>query len=163
MDTSSTSVDTVVLHQWIARKIRPVIAFGVVLVFLAFMTLAYFIFHSPEAVKALGMAALGSLGGVIASILTRSEFRLTHDGLDKRPYREKDPKEFETVFRWDELDHVVTTRNGFKFYKPISDTRAVGRWWKKWFSDAFSGEVQVESIDRETVGNILRERFGSSF
>ena len=150
--------EAAVLYQWTARKIQPIVLGGVVLVFAAFMILARFVFHSPEAVKALGMALLGSLGGVVPGVITRNEFRLTEAGLDKRLFKENDPKDFETVFRWEELDHVVRTRNGFKFYKPISDRRVMNRLWKKWFSAEYSVEIQAVGADRETVLQILAGR-----
>jgi hypothetical protein len=134
------------------------VLFGVILVFAVFAALAHFVFHSPEAVKALGMAALGSLGGVIPGVINRHEFRLTQAGLDKRVFKENDPPDFQKVFAWGELDHVVRTRHGFKFYKPITDKRAIDRWWKKWFSSGYSGEFQVGNRDRPEVTEALRAK-----
>lgn len=150
--------DTVVIHRWVARQLRPVIAGGVAFVFLAFMALAHFVFHSPEAVKALGMACLGSLGGVFASILVRFEFVMTETGLEKRMQRNTRPSDFKTVFIWEDLDRIVPTRHGFKYYRPISHRSPLDRFWKKWFSDEFSGEVQVEKGDRDKVMEAVRSR-----
>ena len=53
--------DQVILHQWSARNLRPVIIVYVAIVFLGFIAVAHVAVHSPAAVKALAIAAVGSI------------------------------------------------------------------------------------------------------
>ena len=133
------TAEAVVLHRWTARQLRPVIVAGVALVFLAFAALAHFVFHSPEAVKALGMACLGSLGGLFASIVVKFDYELNESGLRKGPHRKTKQPDFKSVFTWDELVRIVPTRHGFKYYRSIPHGSALSRFWNKWISDKYSG------------------------
>lgn len=72
-----SSDDSAREHTWRARKTRPVIALYVLAVFIGFMALAYFGFHSREAVRALFLAAIGALASLAPGILTGFEYRLT--------------------------------------------------------------------------------------
>jgi hypothetical protein len=80
-------------HAWIARSVRPIVAGYVAAVFVVFMALAYFVFHSPDAVKALFLTAIGAVASVAPGILGRVEYRLTADGLARRPLADKKPRE----------------------------------------------------------------------
>lgn len=144
-------------HIWTARRLEPVVAFYVAGVFGAFMALAYFVFHSTEAVKALILAGVGALVSMVPSILTRVEYKVTETGLAMRVVREKKPGEFKDVFSWPELDYVVPTRRGFRFYKRIRTSRSLVRFLKVHFSGGYSGEVHADSGNRIRVESILED------
>ncbi|MCG6948308.1 MAG: hypothetical protein LJE93_05260 [Acidobacteria bacterium] len=144
-----------ILHQWSARKIHPVVMVYVVAVFLVFMALSRFVFHSPAAVKALAVAAFGAIVAMIPSALGRLEYRFTPSGLERRPLDRKKPRDFEEVFRWQELSHTISLKHGFKYYLRMEDTGPVRRFWRTHISDEYSGEFHVETDDRETVAEIL--------
>ena len=62
-----------VLDQWTARKVQPVVLLYLVLVFAGFMALSLFVFHSREAVTALGMAAVAAVFATLPGVLERVE------------------------------------------------------------------------------------------
>ena len=150
--------DPVVEHTWLARKTRPVVALQVVGVFIGFMALAHFVFHSPEAVQALFAACVAALVSLVPGILTRMEYRLAAAGLEKRTASKQKEEEFQEVFRWEEVDRIVPTGAGFKFYKKVEERRPLNRLYKRNLSDSFSGEFQVEKEDRERVRSLLHRR-----
>jgi len=150
--------DPVVLRTWRARKLRPVVLWGVVLVFLAFMAVARFVVHSGEAVKALALAAVAALVPLLPGVINRQEFRLTDRGLDRRLHDPKKPREFRVVFAWADLAAVVPTRHGFKYARRLPPSGRARRFWNRHLSDAYSGEVQVEEADRAAVLAILADR-----
>jgi hypothetical protein len=152
------SDDTQVLDQWTARKVQPVVLLYVVLVFVGFMALALFVFHSREAVTALAMAAVAAVFATVPGVLERVEYRATEAGLEKRAVRKQQPGEFEGLVRWDELDQVVPLKHGFKFFKPIEETSPFRRFWKKHVSDRYSGEVHVATADLERVLGLVEMR-----
>jgi hypothetical protein len=145
------------LIEWTARKVQPVVILYVALVFVGFILIAHFVVHSPTAVKALLLASVGAIVPLVPTVLSRLEFRLHARHLERRPVNEKDPKEFATVFTVGELSHIVPTRHGFKFYRPIDVASPFRRFWKLHTSDRYSGEVQVEPADRESVLGALTE------
>ena len=49
-------------------------------------------------------------------------------------------------------------RHGFKFYKPLNESSPLRRFWKAHVSDAFSGEVHLESVDRARVLEVVSEQ-----
>jgi uncharacterized MnhB-related membrane protein len=136
---------------WTARKMRPVVLVSVLGVFAAFMLLAHFVVHSSDAVVALATAAVGAVVPLVPAVLARSEYRLTREGLDRRPVTRDVPKPFTRRFDADGLSHVVATSHGFKFYLPVNTTRPVRAFWRRHLCDAYSGEVHVEAADRERV------------
>jgi hypothetical protein len=138
-------------HTWNARSQQPVVVLYVVAVFVGFMALAHFVFHSAEGVKALLLTAIGAVVGLIPSVLTRIEYRLTETGLAKRPLRAKKPKEFKEVFAWDQLSHLLPTKSGFKFYKRVEASNSFLRFLKLHLSGDHSGEFHVEPQDRGRV------------
>lgn len=140
---------------WRARRLRPVIIFYVIGVFVAFMALAGFVFHSTEAVKALFFAAIGGTVPLLPAVLSKVEYRWTDRGLEKRPFRPGDPEDFESVFLWDELSHVVPTRCGFKFYKSLPPSGPFRRFWNLHIDDGYSGEVHVDSGDQERALDVI--------
>ena len=148
----------VFLHQWSARKMQPAVILYVAAVFVAFILVSYFIVHSMTAVKALAIAAVGLTAPLIPLVLTKIEYQLTKTGLEKRPLNTKSPGEFKEVLRWKQLDHIIPMKHGFKFYKSISKSNVFQRYWKYHVSDAFSGEVHLETEDRAQVLSII-ERF----
>jgi len=151
----------VILHRWTARKLHPIVLVWTALVFLAFIALAVFVLHSPAAAKALVLAAIGFLVPLVPGVVARSEYRLTDEGLERRTVSRKEERTFEDVFRWSQLDRVVPMRHGFKFTKRLDEPRRLQRFWKTHLSDRFSGEVHVESGDRERVMAILSDRVSS--
>jgi len=147
-----------VLCHWSARKMKPIILLYVAAVFGALMVPSYFVLHSTTAVKALALAAVASIVPLIPAVVSRVEYRLTARGFEHRPLGKKEPGEFKSVFQLDELSHVVPMRHGFKFYKPLNESNPFRRFWKAHVSDAFSGEVHVETVDRERVLDELAQR-----
>lgn len=140
---------------WMARGLRPVVAVYVSGVFAGFMALAHFVVHSPEGVKALALAAVGSLASLIPSMLARVEFRLTKTGLERRRLSPKEPREFEEVFLWGDLNHMAPTGSGYKFYKRGRPSNRWRRFLKLSISGRESGEFQVDPEDRERVEAII--------
>jgi hypothetical protein len=155
--TSTDSDDPVVLYRWTARGLQPIILLYVALVFIAFMMPAFFVFHSPAAVKALAMAAFGSIVSLFATLVSKTEYQLTGSGLEKRALNLKTPRAFKSVFGWDQLSHVVPIKHGFKYYKVLVEPKPLSRFWKLHISDAYSGQVRVEAGDRDTVLGILEQ------
>jgi hypothetical protein len=150
--------EPVVLDQWSARAMRPVIIFYVAVMFAVFMTVAYFVLNSPTGVKALALAAVGAIVPLVPGVLGKVEYRATASGIEKRRLDKKSPGDFEEVLRWEDLSHVVPTRDGFKYCKQMNEPSRLRRFWKIYFSDAFSGEVHVETKDRDRVLELVRER-----
>ena len=122
---------------------------------LAFLRWASDYFHHPIGDVVLGTLPAALRAGKPLPAAGESRWRLTESGLEKRLMNKKKPRDFKRVFEWGELDHVVPTKNGFKFYKPVGDSNPVRRFWNKHISDAFSGEFQVETEDRAVVLEIL--------
>jgi hypothetical protein len=150
--TASSRNGLIVLDHWSARKVRPVVVFYVVVVFVAFMAMAHFIFHSPKAVKALLIAAVGGVAATIPGVIEKVEYRLTESGIEKSVTKKKGSGGFADVFRWDELNHILPMKHGFKYYKIVNETSLLRRFWQTHISDEFSGEVRVEKKD---LGRIL--------
>jgi hypothetical protein len=146
-----------VVIEWTARKVRPVVLLYVAAVFVGFIGIAHFVIHSPAAVKALLLGSVGAIVPLVPTVLARLEFRLAAQKLERRPKTENEPKDFEKVFAIDELSHIVPTRHGFRFYKPVGSVGPLRRFWRLHLSDRYSGEVQVESADREHVLDALLE------
>lgn len=150
--------DTKTESTWSARNVRPVIAVYVLGVFCGFFALAHFVFHSPEAVKALFMAAVAGVASLVPTILSKVEYRLTETGVAKRTLSGKRTREFKDIFRWDELSHVVSTRSGFKYYKKITGSNPIARFLKLHVSGNCSGELHVERRDLHSIRTLLRQR-----
>lgn len=156
--TISGGVDRVVLDSWTARKVPPIVMLYVVVVFLPFMVLAYFVFHSLPALKALAITAFGTIVALVPTIMEKVEYQLTEAGLQKRSANEKKTREFTTLFGWDELSHVIPTKRGFKYFKTLNESSPLRRFWKIHMSDAYSGEVHIEPEDLGRVSALLTER-----
>lgn len=147
-----------VLDHWSARKMRPIVLLYVVAVFAVFMVLAYVVFHSREAVKALAIAAVGTVAATVPGLIEKVEYRMTESGIDKRALNPKKPREFAEVFRWDELSHVAPMRHGFRYSKTLTEANPLRRFWKAHFSDRYSGEVHIEREDRDRVLAVVERR-----
>lgn len=156
--TESGREESTELDRWSARKVRPVIVLYVSVVFVAFMVLAHFVFHSPDAVKALLVAAVAAIIATLTSVFERVEYRATEEGLEKRSLKAKDPRPFTPVFRWDELNRVVPMRHGFKYVKVVAERRPFQRFWNRHVSDQYSGEVPVERQDLARVLAVVRQQ-----
>ena len=147
-----------VLHHWSARKLQPIVLLYTAAVFVAMMAVAHFGLHSVTAVKALALGTIGFCVPLVPMILSRMEYRLTEGGLERRPFDEKEPKEFKSIFQFDQLSHIVPMRFSFKFYRHFDETNPIRRFWKTHVSDAYSGEVLVEKADQNRVLEILAEQ-----
>jgi hypothetical protein len=155
--------EATVLHRWSARKVQPVVALYVTGVFVAFMVVAHLVFHSVEAVKALAIGWIGAIAATLPGVIEKAEYRLTEAGLDKRAHHARKPVPFKDVFRWDQLDRIVPTKHGFKYFKILSETRPLRRFWRMHISDQTSGEVHVEKDDLDRVLRIVeRQRVSTS-
>lgn len=149
--------EVVVLHQWSARKLQPIIVFYVAAIFAALMAVSYFLFHSQTGVKALAVGGIAFILPLFPGLVNKVEYRLTESGLEKRSPHSKVQQDFEEVFRWDQLSHVVPMKYGFKYYKPLNDSNPLRCFWKTYFSDAYSGEFHIEAGDKDEVLRILVE------
>lgn len=147
-----------ILYQWSARKMQPVVLLYVAAVFVVFIALSFFIFHSMTAVKALALTGVAAIVPLIPSVLMRTEYRITERGLERRPLNRDEPQAYERVFRFEELDHVEPTGHGFKFYFPLTAPSALKRFWLKHASDEYSGEFHVEKQDQKRVSELLSEQ-----
>lgn len=143
---------------WSARSVRPAVAFYVLGVFCGFIALAQFGFHSPEAVKALFMAGVASMASLIPMILRRVEYRATEAGVARRARTGKEPRDFEDLFLWDELSHVVPTRSGFKYYKRLIAPNRLARLLRLHFSGKYSGQLHAEPDDVDRIRAVIRQR-----
>ena len=63
----------------------------VVVVFAVFAAIAHFIVRSPEAVKALLMAAVGTVAATVPGVMGKIEYRMTASGIERRTLNEKKP------------------------------------------------------------------------
>ena len=63
--------ESAVIYQWSARKIQPIVVVYVALVFLGFIAMSFFVFHSRDAIKALIVTGVGSVFSLLPSVLTR--------------------------------------------------------------------------------------------
>lgn len=157
-ETASSSDGSTALDRWSARKVQPVVVLYVVVVFAAFVAAARFIFHTPEAVKALVMAAVGAVAATIPGVIGKVEYRATTSGVEQRKLDEKKPRQFEEAFRWDELSHIVPMRYGFKYYRTMHETTPVRRFWKLHVCDRFSGEIHLERHDLDRILGLVERQ-----
>jgi hypothetical protein len=148
--------------QWTARKVSPGVLLSVILVFAAFIALAELVVHSREAVSGLALAALGALAATVPGVLEKTQYRLTEVGIEKRSLRRDEAGAFTTIFRWDELSHVVPLRRGFKFSKGMDDSNPIRRFCKRHISTRYSGEVHVERADLTRVLALVEQRRAAS-
>jgi hypothetical protein len=156
VDSAAANADEpVVLCHWTARTMEPIVLVWVALVFVAFIALSLFVFHSMSAVKALLAAAVASLVPMVPAVLNRVEYKLTERELTSRRLDPKNPRDYRRVFVLDELSHIVPTRCGFKFFNTLDEPSFLRRFWKTHISDAFSGEVHVAKEDQERVVGVL--------
>jgi hypothetical protein len=152
-----------ILDRWSARKVQPVVIVYLLGVFAAFIAASLVIFHSPDAVKALLIAAVGAVTATLPSVLSRVEYRATSSAIEKRSVDKHNPREFEEVFRWDELSRIVPVRHGFKYSKKTIEANSLRRFWRLHLSDRYSGEIHVEKRDLERVlGLIERQGMATS-
>jgi hypothetical protein len=156
--TSSSHGGPEVVDSWSARKVQPIVLVYVGLVFAVFIAVAHLNFHSPAAVKALAIAAVGAIIATIPVVLEKTEYRVTPSGLQRRKMNEKKPGQFRDVFQWNELDRVVPLNRGFKYFKKTRSGGLLQRFWQLYLSDTYSGEVHVEKDDLARVLAIVEQR-----
>jgi hypothetical protein len=135
-----------------------VVVLYLLVAFAAFISVSPFNFHSPEAVNALIVAAIGAVAATVASELGKIEHRLTTSGIEKRTADSKNPREFEEAFRWDELSRVVPVKHGFKYSKKMIETKPLRRFWRLHISDRYAGEIQVEGQDLARVLGLVERQ-----
>lgn len=136
---------------WTARKLRPQIPIYVVLIFVFFMLISLFIFHSMSAFRSLALAAIASIVALLPLVLGKFEYQADGSGVRKRPFGNKNKKEFEKVFNWSELSHASVLKHGFKYFKTLDEQKPVQRFLKIQFSDRYSGEIHVGKEDQDRV------------
>jgi len=147
-----------VLCNWSARKVPPIVILYVAGVFAGFILIAFFVLHSMTAVKALAMTAVGALVPLVPTVLQMVEYRLNGQEVESRPLNKNDPKPYERLFRLNQLSHIVPTKRGFKYYRPLKEKNPLRRFWKLHISDGFSGEVHVERADLAQVLDTLAQQ-----
>jgi hypothetical protein len=155
----SPGTATRVQDQWQARIMQPTfVLVYLAVVFGALIALAFFVFGSIAGVTSLVVAALGAIVALLPNILTRIEYRLSEEGIEKRRVRQQDPAPFTELFRFPELDYIVPMRHGFKYYKKMDPAPPIREFLNRHFSDKYSGEVHLEKEDRSRILAHLAER-----
>ena len=155
----SPGAATPVADQWQARIMQPTFVLSyLAVVFGSLIAIAFFVFDSIAGVTSLVVAALGAVVALLPSILTRIEYRLSEEGVEKRRVRQQDPAPFKEIFRFPELDYIVPIRNGFKFCKKMDPAPPLREFLNRHFSDEYSGEVHLEKEDRSRILAHLAER-----
>lgn len=157
-DTATSSDGSTTLNCWSARRVRPVVVLYIVVVFAAFIVAAQFIFRTPEAVKALVMAAVGAVAATIPGVIGKVEYRATTSGVEQRKLDEKKPGQFEKTFCWSQLSHIVPMRHGFRYYRVMDETHPIRRFWKLHVCGHFSGEIHVERHDLDRILELVERR-----
>ena len=127
-------------------------------VFVIFIAVSFFVFHSTAAVKALVAALAASFLGLLPGFLSKIEYRLTEKGLEKRAVTEKKTGDFKTVYSWDQLRYVIPINHGFKYYLQSPETNPLRAFWNRHISDTYSGDISAEKQDRDTIIGILNAR-----
>ncbi len=149
---SRESAPTAFRH-WTTPGLPPVVLLYVVLVFAAFLAVSHFLLHSSTGTKALAIGAVGFLIPLLPKVLSRQEYRLTADGLERRGGSQSG---WRRLFAWDQLDRIAPTSHGFQFFLHLEEPNRVKRFWKLRFSDRASGEFHVGREDRHEVGSLIR-------
>jgi len=143
---------------WIARKLHPAILLQVLLVFAAFMAVSQFVFQSSGAVKSLALAAIAAIISLLPQALARFEYRADEAGVERRSISRKKGQAFGKVFSWEELSHMVPTRQGFKYFLRLDESSRLKRFFKMNISDKYSGEIHVEAKDRNRIRDLLANK-----
>jgi len=159
----SAKDEPTILYSWIARNVQPVVILYVTVIFAVFIALAFFVFHSVDGVNALAAAAIGSVVALVGNVVVRTEYQLTEFGLRKRPFPTAKPKDFKEAFSWGDVDYVIPTKHGFKYFRPIEETNPFLRFWIAHLSASSSGEVHVEQGEQERVmGHLVHRKIPTS-
>jgi hypothetical protein len=153
--------DSNAAYYWSARKVPPKIILYVSVVFIIFIAVSYFGFHSINAVKALAITALISILSFAPGIFNRIEYRLTKQALEYRPMKKKEQEPYKILFLLDQLSHIVQIENGFKYYLTLNESNPFRKFWKKYMSDKYSGAVNLEKADNKRILSTL-DQFGIS-
>ncbi len=154
---SITEKESGIVYYWSARKMQPKVVIYVAIVFLAFIVVSYFGFHSISAVKTLALTAVGAIVPLIPMLTSRIEYQLTEQKLEFRAVRKKQNKVYKTLFYLDKLSYVVQISTGFKFYLIFNEPNFIKRFWKKHIIDNYSGEVKIEKADLLNIINKLKD------
>lgn len=142
--------------RWSARKMQPVVLIYVGLVFLIFILLSYFIFHSMDAVKALAITGGTFILTGLPAVTKRIEYRLTKHSLEQRPLVKNKVPTYSQVFPLDQFSHIKLMQHGFKFYLHRDEMNSLRRFWKMHVLTGYSGVVPVEKRDMERVLGVLQ-------
>ena len=143
---------------WSARKLRPSTLIYVVLIFVFFMAISLFDFHSMSAARSLALGAIASIVALLPLVLGKFEYQADESGVRKRPFGKRNKKEFEKVFHWSELSHASALKHGFKYFKTLDEQNPVQRFLKMQFSDRYSGEIHVGKEDQDRVLGLFTDR-----
>ena len=143
---------------WSARKLRPSTLIYVVLIFVFFMAISLFVFHSMSAARSLALGAIASIVALLPLVLGKFEYQTDESGVRKRPFGKRNKKEFEKVFDWSELSHASMLKHGFKYFKTLDEQNPVQRFLKIQFSDKYSGEIHVGKEDQDRVLRLFTDK-----
>lgn len=154
---NKSSGDIELGYQWKARKIKPIILIYVGMIFFIFILISHFVFHSSEAVKALLITALGTIGPLSIAMFNRIEYKLTKEMLEHRPINQNKPSEFKTLFSLDQKINIKRAGSGLKYFLPLEESNPLKRFLKMNFSDKYSGEILIEKEDRKKVLDAFSE------
>ena len=144
--------------RWSARKLRPSILVHVILIFVSFMAISLFVFHSMTAVRSLALGALALIVALLPQVLGRFEYQADESGVSKRSMGNKDKEDFERIFHWSELTHVSLLKHGFKYFKNLDEKNPVQRFVRMQISDKYSGEIHVEKMDQDRIVELFTDQ-----
>lgn len=136
---------------WSARKMPPIVIVYVVLIFITFMAISYWGLHSTTAAKTLAFTAIGSIVPLMPLAFARIEYQLTKQKLESRSYIKKATKPYAVLFKVDQVNYIVRTGSGFKYYLKFEEKNGFKRFVKKHVSDKYGGEVKIEKPDVEKI------------
>jgi hypothetical protein len=137
--------------HWSARKMSPKVILYVAIIFIAFIALAYWGFHSLAAVKTLFFTALAYILSVLPIVFSHLEYRLSAQKLESRQVKKQDPKPYKTLFQLAEVSHLVKSSGSLKYCLNFEEANRFHRFFKKHFSDRYSGEIKLAPKDSEQI------------
>jgi len=148
-----------VIDRWQARTMQTTFIVSYIGVVLAVLIpLAIFVFDSIAGIMTLAATAVGAIVPLLPNLRSKIEYRLSEAGLEKRRLRREHPAPFKELFRFPDLDYIVPNRRGFIYYKKMEATTPLRAFINRNLSDNYSGEVHLETADRERVLARLAER-----
>lgn len=137
--------------HWTARKMSPRVILYVAIVFIAFIVLAYWGFHSLTAVKTLVFTALAYILSVLPMVFGRVEYQLSTHKLESRQIKKQGSTPYKTLFKLEKVSHLVKSSDSLKYYLNFEEPNQFYRFFKKHFSDRYSGEIKVAPKDSAQI------------